>query len=788
MLKKFLAVVTTLLIAFGLSVVAVAAPASAHHTDLSAKADCKTEGGWTITWTVINSENFEGEVTSSNNTAIPTGTKLAANPNYGNSNSIKNTFTQTVTSNSPVNTTITVKWFRQGNTVSHTSNVTFSSFPADCFNWNWEYPAPTCESLTVTYPSGIPAGQANDVNVRIKYGVNFANEVTLNFHNNTGTWSGTQSFVYAQHPNWPANIGQYKVVWVQVGGTNYHWQGEVTCGELPKDASAEVSTTTPTCEQGSSLVPGAIVNATWGTPVINGNSYSIVATANPGHLFADGNSTKTFSGTLQGPKTGGVCDDVSVAITITYVPECAVDPDNTWRVFNPSDETIVVTYNGLTHSATPGYSTITTPRSMDPITLTWGADESGIKPGSVVGTPGADLTGEDEECYTAPDVTKVVGQCAYFEDGTAGNRTVSITYDNTDSNVPVTFSLQGFAGVYDRTVPAGESVTVEAPNVLPAGGTYTVTAAGETFNLVIEPCPTFEKPEPKVEQRPVASFECGDTQVTIVTTTFTAEPVFNTETLEWGWGEWVEGESVTTYRAPLPEEISEEGCAIVVTDPSASTCTPNGATDLTSWIRVELNPNVEFRIDGEIVTAEFTSVTAGEHEVTATALNGYTLESVNPEPDYWTGTSHAWTFTAVDAAVDCVPTLADVLPSFDYEPLTCDTDGSFTIGAEFGDVSWTVNGTEYPQGTYPVTEASTVTLEAYPTNPEDTLNEAWIDEPIVLTFEEPASGCGFPLIPKTPEQLAFTGAAASVGIGWAGALVVLTGLGLVILRRKASAN
>ena len=784
MLKKFLATAATVLLAVGLSVVAVAAPASAHHTDLSAKAACTSDGGWDITWTVINSENFEGKVTESNNAAIPVDTILAANPNYGNVNSIKNTFVQHVTSNAPVNATITVKWFRTNNTVAHTSNVTFANFPTGCFDWNWEYPDPTCTDLTVTYPAGIPAGQANDVNVRIKYGVNFSSEITLNFHNNGGTWSGTQTFTYATHPNWPANIGQYKVVWTQVGGTNYHWEGEVVCGELPKDASAAVSTTQPTCESASTVVLGTLVHATWvGEPVITATTYSVTAKADAGHLFLNGTDTLVLTGPLASQLTGGVCDDVSVAVTLTYVPECAVDSTNTWKVFNPSEETVVVTYGaGLTHSATPGYSTLNTPRSSTPFTITWGADASGVKPGSATATPGSDLPGDDEECFTDPDVTKVVGACVYFEDGTAGNRTVTLTYDNTESALPVTFSLAGFQGLYDRTVPAGESVVVEAPNVLPAGGTYTVTAGDETFNIVIDPCPTYEKPEPLVEQRPVADFDCDSTVVTVVTTTFTKEPIFNTETLTWGYGEWVEGESVTTTRAPLPEEISEEGCAVTVTDPVASTCESEAPTELTSWIRVELNSNVEYRIDNVVVTTEYTSVTPGVHEVTATALNGYTLESANPEPDYWTADTHTWSFTAADSSVECVPTLADVLPSFSSTPLTCTTAGSYTIGAEFGDVTWTVNGTVTPAGTYPVTAPGTITLVASPTLETDTLNEAWDDEPIVLAFAYPDGTCA------TPLSLAMTGAATSAGVGWVGLLVVLTGLGLFFLRRKTTAQ
>jgi hypothetical protein len=88
------------------------------------------------------------------------------------------------------------------------------------FDWNWTYAAPTCDALTVAYPSNLPDGQANDVNIRIRTS---AGDVTLNYHLNGGTWAGTHGFTYSQHPAWPAGVTDYSVVWTQVGGSNYHF-------------------------------------------------------------------------------------------------------------------------------------------------------------------------------------------------------------------------------------------------------------------------------------------------------------------------------------------------------------------------------------------------------------------------------------------------------------------------------------------------------------------------------------------------------------------------------------
>lgn len=94
------------------------------------------------------------------------------------------------------------------------------------FTWDWRYAAPTCDGLSVAYPADLPSGQANDVNVRVETD---HGQVTLNFHHNTGTWSGTTLFPFTSHPSWPADVTSYHVTWVQVGGTNYHWQGDVSC-------------------------------------------------------------------------------------------------------------------------------------------------------------------------------------------------------------------------------------------------------------------------------------------------------------------------------------------------------------------------------------------------------------------------------------------------------------------------------------------------------------------------------------------------------------------------------
>jgi uncharacterized repeat protein (TIGR01451 family) len=118
-----------------------------------------------------------------------------------------------------------------GSAVTATDSVVLGTYKPTTtdpgpFSWDWTYEDPACSALTVTYPSNIPDGQANDVNIRFETNLG---PLTLNFHNNDGFWGETTSFPYASHPSWPAGITSYRVVWTQVGGTNYHWQGNVRC-------------------------------------------------------------------------------------------------------------------------------------------------------------------------------------------------------------------------------------------------------------------------------------------------------------------------------------------------------------------------------------------------------------------------------------------------------------------------------------------------------------------------------------------------------------------------------
>ncbi len=97
---------------------------------------------------------------------------------------------------------------------------------------------------------------------------------------------------------------EYSVV-VDAVGTAYDrsFTGSTEACEAPPtptDASAAVRVLPPTCDVPARLVLEDAVNAVWSTPTaVEGPAeYSVVATANDGHLFSTGEDTETFTGEL----------------------------------------------------------------------------------------------------------------------------------------------------------------------------------------------------------------------------------------------------------------------------------------------------------------------------------------------------------------------------------------------------------------------------------------------------------------------------------------------------------
>ena len=302
------------------------------------------------------------------------------------------------------------------------------------FDWNWRYDKPSCTALVVKYPSNIPEGQSNDVNVRIVNLGEGGGEVTLNFHNNTGTWSGTQAFTYAQHPNWPG-WDYYKVVWTQVGGTNYHWQGNVTCGEKPKpkEASAIATVSAPTCTE-PSKVDFKIQNATWDSDAdLSVGTHTRTATADKGAKFPGGANKMTVNYTIkdklptQSTDPSAPCyeppvvipKDASASVATDTAASCTAVSSVTFDIVNATwDSAADLSVGTHTRTATAadghefadGTTKTTVTYTIQP-----------TKPGQSTDPKG--------ECYVPP-TPKV---CVAFEDGPTATNLNEAGWNHTDT-------------------------------------------------------------------------------------------------------------------------------------------------------------------------------------------------------------------------------------------------------------------------------------------------------------------------------------------------------------------
>jgi hypothetical protein len=798
--KKFAAAAAALLVGAGLSFVAVAAPASAHHADLSATAACAPGGGWDITWSVVNSENFEGQITTSNNASVPEKTTLPANPGYNTSKSTSTTFVQHVDTKAPVKLEITVKWFRDSGTVTDVKSTTFSAFPSGCGT-----PKDSVDCVAATVYTGEALTNGDHINMEVTQdGVKFqtnaqidirqsydpASEsgLVIRIHQKVGKditlpitnaqkASGIFTFTYSSYLT-----GIWTVNWVQFDTHDTHFTGSLTCGEPKSDAAAAVSTSTASCDAAATLtlLPGSYID--WGTPVYtagpNGTTiYTVVATAKSGHTFPaeatvskDG-LTKTFTDTLAAKLGLTDCSDLATPVTpdLVFVEACGTYGDVT-----PIAAT-GVKYTRVFDSATGGYTVTATPEAdYYFIDDQDGADDQTI---TYSGSVGAFYV-----CETDPNASAVYGVCVYSPDATADDRTATITYDNRASNTPVAFS--GIAG-HDQTVPAGELVTFDIL-VGPEGASYTVTAGEKQFPVQIDPCADY--PEPKVIERqvPTEKFVCGS-NVEISTITYTTAFEFDPTIPGWVAQPETHGDPVLSERAPTAEESLAYCATTVDTDPRASACgVDDPETDLLRWVYVDHDPSVVYTITNAVTGAtvvassDYTEVDAGKYLVSASAAPGYVLTPTAVEE---------WTLFVEDASACDVPDLAIVYPTYSYTPLTCTAAGSYTVGAiDPGTITWTTEaGDPVSDGKHEVTSAQTVTLVAAATNEEDGLDDTFIN-PVVITFTAPSTDCDDD--PIELATLAFTGSNGQAPYGLvvlAGALGLLGVGGLLIARRRWTA-
>ena len=455
---------------------------------------------------------------------------------------------------------------------------------------------------------------------------------------------------------------------------------------------------------------------------------------------------------------------VPVAPTLVTVTSCGVSGSVTPAV------TEGVTYVTDFNPATGAYTVTATPNA--------GYSFSGDADQVIVfaGTVGAYVA-----CEEKPAATLAYGECLYTADGKADARTVTITYDNSASNLPLLFQVTSLSA-YDRTVAAGAIETVTISGIGAGGVDYTVTAGTSSFDLSVPACDEPVKPEPQTRQVVTETYFCAPGDVLVTTTTFTTDYAFDATTATWQAQPEVAGAPVVTTRAMTADDEAAECVLTVDTDPVVSVCSVTNPADAPAgaWIYVALDPAVIYTITNTktnttlTATDFYTSVPAGPYVVRATAAPGYELLPTAEE---------VWSYVVEDTTNCDLPTFAVVVPTMAWTPPTCTSAGTVTLSElSPGTIGWTANGAPMSNGTYSVPADETWVVQAWPTDANDAIDSEWVD-PVTLSFDAAAAGC----TELTTLALASTGSEPLKFAG-AGILLLLAGIGILIVRRRKTAS
>jgi hypothetical protein len=234
------------------------------------------------------------------------------------------------------------------------------------------------------------------------------------------------------------------------------------------------------------------------------------------------------------------------------------------------------------------------------------------------------------------------------------------------------------------------------------------------------------------------------------------------------------------YTAPWTHTFTSEPCAVTFGDPYAvdEVCseTQEGAT-VSGYIWVDFGGNlaneVEYTITGTgsttypatVATSEVTPLAPGTYMVTVVAKPGYVLQ----------GEASWGPFTIAAAGTCTLITHPLISTTASSKNLTCTSAGSYTLADTEG-VLWFVDGSTTPTapGTYSVTTASTVNVEAQLTGPdygwEDGAQTTW-------SFD-------FTLPVDCIPTLAYTGTnGGTLGLLLAGGLLLFGGAVIAFERR-----
>lgn len=309
MLKKILAGLTAAVLSLGV-VALVAGPASAHHNTISASPVSCTTAGYTVTWSVTNSESGKTEEIkeSSDPSLVPVGTVFAQ--------SETKTFVQTFTS--PRDVTLTLKGFWADGSVytSNAGSIAAAQFPTGCLEATPTVSKvqPVCDSVTGTYTD--PSYTLGGVGVAW-------------FINGNPTASGTYTVKVGVPIRAEAKAvdPRYKLV----GTTAYDYTFQDPAGPCTKKV---VPVEPKITQQACTAVPGDHSPATYTLPAVTGILYSVKLDGGAERTVAAGTYTIADGvKTIQVIARGDAANNYEIeggskvfdVVTLNAVGECLVD-------------------------------------------------------------------------------------------------------------------------------------------------------------------------------------------------------------------------------------------------------------------------------------------------------------------------------------------------------------------------------------------------------------------------------------------------------------------------------
>jgi hypothetical protein len=607
-MKKFFAVISTVFIAVALSIVAVAAPASAHSATLSGSAVCNTDGSAIVTWTVSNDYNELLNVTASNNAAIPVGATVAAT---GGGKNTTATFTQNVPApagGTTVSATVSFVW--SGDNFPQNNTKASVPIPSNC-----KVPTPQDAVANLVFTPATCTGAETVSEGTTKY----------------ASWDGLISYTGSGHLNYKATAKSIPNHQFSNGSSTLTLSGTLH-SQLSGISCDNTTTKVPICHAtGSNSNPYVSESVSYDS-IINPSGHGSSG-VNVGDIIPPFTYVK---GGVSGSYAGQNWDATHQAI---YNNGCKVPPP---AVCIPNSS---VTYHYTQNDANSGYITVTDvanstgvlchPFWVTATSWTFTNDSSVWPQNRDVVDKLAEITGPGTYDFAAP-VTCGQGDIYASFDSTAPSLNPGpVLYGPSNPFAEHFLSDMGFSGSASPTYTQDNANCFQPIQETGSPTTTAVSCTAGSSNSITAPA----------VPGGVWTVTDNDGHVLYSSTIGVGLPTFtpagsSSYTITLADGSSTDGYHVTGTSTPFtPVSIGSLDCNTKVV-PATPTATKIEACDVSGSVQITPTTGVDYYINGTQVTSGLTVLDSsletglsGSEHITAVAEAGY--EFAQGTQDHW---------------------------------------------------------------------------------------------------------------------------------------------------------